>query len=364
MPGVGVEGLRKSWGGVEILRGIDLAIAPGTLAVLLGPSGCGKSTLLRLIAGLDAPDAGRVLIGRADVTARPPSARDLAMVFQNYALFPHLDVRENILFGLKMRRVPAAERQRRLARAAETLGLGPLLARKPAQLSGGQQQRVALGRALVSGAPLCLMDEPLSNLDAQLRQDMRREIRDLQRRLGLTLVYVTHDQTEAMSMADQVILMRAGAVEQAGPPEALYARPETVFAARFLGAPPMNLLALEDRDGGAVLAGTPGPVLVAGPGTGRLLGLRPEAVSAAPEGPDGEAPGLAAMLVSCEYHGADSLLTCRAGTEHVTARLPGLVGWAPGTPLRLSWPAAALHLFDAGTGRRCPTPSLGERRAA
>ena len=364
MPGVRVEGLRRSWGGVAVLHGIDVAVAPGTLAVLLGPSGCGKSTLLRLIAGLDAPDAGRVLIGDTDVTARPPSGRDLAMVFQNYALFPHLDVRENILFGLKMRRIPAAERARRLARAAETLGLGPLLGRKPAQLSGGQQQRVALGRALVSGAPLCLMDEPLSNLDAQLRQDMRREIRDLQRRLGLTLLYVTHDQTEAMSMADQVILMRAGAVEQAGVPEALYARPETVFAARFIGTSPMNLVALEDCDGGGAIAGTSGAPPVQGGGAGRILGLRPEDVAAVPEGQAGGGPGVAATLVSCEYHGADSLLTCRVGAERVTARRPGLMRLQPGTPLHLSWPAEAMHLFEAGTGRRCPNPSLPDRRAA
>ena len=360
VPGVRIEKLRRRWGGVDVLHGIDLAVAPGTLAVLLGPSGCGKSTILRLIAGLDAPDGGRVLIGERDVTALPPAERDLSMVFQNYALFPHLDVRENILFGLKMRRMPAAERARRLDRAAETLGLGPLLGRKPSQLSGGQQQRVALGRALVSGAPLCLMDEPLSNLDAQLRQDMRREIRELQQRLGLTLLYVTHDQTEAMSMADQVILMRAGTVEQAGPPEALYRRPETVFAARFVGMPPMNLLALDERDGGGVVAGTEGPVLVAGGAAGRILGLRPEDVAVVPAG----GPGLAATLVSAEYHGADTLLTCRAGREILTVREAGLPRHAPGTALRLSWPAEAQHLFDAGTGRRCPNPSRPDLRAA
>jgi sn-glycerol 3-phosphate transport system ATP-binding protein len=360
VPGVRIEKLRRSWGGVDVLHGIDLAVAPGTLAVLLGPSGCGKSTILRLIAGLDAPDGGRVFVGERDVTALPPSGRDLSMVFQNYALFPHLDVRENILFGLKMRRMPAAERARRLDRAAETLGLGPLLGRKPSQLSGGQQQRVALGRALVSGAPLCLMDEPLSNLDAQLRQDMRREIRELQQRLGLTLLYVTHDQTEAMSMADQVILMRAGTVEQAGPPEALYRRPETLFAARFVGIPPMNLLALAESDEGGVVAGTEGPVMVPGGGAGRILGLRPEDIAVGPAG----GTGLAATLVSAEYHGADTLLTCRAGRETLTLREAGLLRHAPGTVLRLSWPAEAQHLFDAGTGRRCPHPIRPDRRAA
>ena len=366
VPGVRVEGLRKSWNGTAVLHGVDLSVEPGTLAVLLGPSGCGKSTVLRLVAGLERPDGGRVLIGGRDVTVLPPADRALSMVFQNYALFPHLDVRENILFGLKMRRVPAAERRSRLDRAAAVLGLGALLDRKPSQLSGGQQQRVALGRALVSGAPLCLMDEPLSNLDAQLRHDMRGEIRDLQRRLGLTLVYVTHDQTEAMTMADQVVLLNGGTVEQAGPPEALYARPETVFAARFIGAPPMNLIPLEGCDGGSTVAGAGGPALVAARGSGLVLGLRPEDVGVAAADaavPDG-APSVAATLVSAEYQGADSLLTCRVGTALVAARQPGFPRRPAGAPLRLCWSPGAAHLFDGETGRRLPHPDLPDRRAA
>src|SRR6266849_7513301 len=219
------------------------------MLVLLGPSGCGKSTTLRLIAGLEAATAGRLAIGGVDVTHRPPAERRVSMVFQSYALFPHLSVAENIVFGLRVRRVSAAERRERLARVADLLGLTALLERRPSQLSGGQQQRVALGRALIAEAPVCLMDEPLSNLDAQLRLEMRREIRGLQQQLGITMVYVTHDQTEAMSMADQVILLREGRIEQDAAPAELYARPATAFAARFIGTPPMNVLRLEGGDG-------------------------------------------------------------------------------------------------------------------
>ncbi|HXH05544.1 MAG TPA: ABC transporter ATP-binding protein, partial [Vicinamibacterales bacterium] len=228
----------KAWGAVRAVDDVSLTAAPGRLLVLLGPSGCGKSTTLRLIAGLETVTAGRVWIGGVDVTDRPPAARGVSMVFQSYALFPHLTVRENIVFGLKVRRVPPPERAARLARAAELLGIGALLERRPAQLSGGQQQRVALARAIVAEKPVCLMDEPLSNLDAQLRQEMRREIRALQQTLGITMVYVTHDQTEAMSMADRVVLLRDGRIEQDGPPEALYDAPATAFVARFIGTPP------------------------------------------------------------------------------------------------------------------------------
>ena len=233
--GLDLDGITRRWAGVTALDGVSVRAEPGEMLVLLGPSGCGKSTTLRIIAGLDQPDEGRVLIGGRDVTRDGPAARGLAMVFQSYALFPHLDVARNILFGLEVRGVPAAERRKRLAEAADLLGLGQLLDRRPSQLSGGQQQRVALARALVARAPLCLMDEPLSNLDARLRAEMRREIRALQQRLGLTMVYVTHDQAEAMSMADQVVLMNGGRIEQAARPDRLYDRPETVFAARFIG---------------------------------------------------------------------------------------------------------------------------------
>jgi sn-glycerol 3-phosphate transport system ATP-binding protein len=276
------------------------------------------------------------------------------MVFQSYALFPHLSVAENIVFGLRVRRVGAAERGRRLARVAALLGLDGLLARKPSQLSGGQQQRVALGRALIAETPVCLMDEPLSNLDAQLRLEMRREIRSLQQTLGITMVYVTHDQTEAMSMADQVILLRDGRVEQDAAPDRLYARPATAFTARFIGTPPMNILALADGAGGAVLAGADGaaaggsPVL-AGRGTGLLLGIRPEDIRL---DVGSSAAGVGATVKSVEYLGADSILSCEVGSQPLAVRAPGRVTLSSGSPVRLSWSPEATHVFDARSGRR------------
>ena len=243
-----LEKVSKSWGDVQAVDQVSFTAPAGELLVVLGPSGCGKSTVLRLIAGLETVSAGAIRIEGKDVTGLPPAKRNLSMVFQSYALFPHLSVAENIVFGLKVRKLAAAERQRRLERAMELLGLQGLLLRKPAELSGGQRQRVALGRAIVSEAPVCLMDEPLSNLDAKLRHEMRREIRTLQQRLGITMIYVTHDQVEAMTMADKIVLLNAGRVEQFAPPEELYARPATVFAAGFIGTPPMNLLPLDNAD--------------------------------------------------------------------------------------------------------------------
>jgi len=316
------------------------------MLVLLGPSGCGKSTTLRLIAGLEAATSGRISIGGEDVTARPPAQRRISMVFQSYALFPHLSVAENIVFGLRVRRVPAAERGARLTRVAELLGLDGLLDRKPSQLSGGQQQRVALGRAIIAETPVCLMDEPLSNLDAQLRLDMRREIRSLQQKLGVTMVYVTHDQTEAMSMADQVILLREGRVEQDASPAALYARPATVFTARFIGTPPMNILRLADGAGGAVVAGTEGPPLLPGRGAGLLLGVRPEDIVLAASG------GLGATIKTIEFLGADSIVTCEAGGQSLAVRAPGRVERPAGATVRLGWSKEHVHVFDEQSGRR------------
>ena len=329
MSAISVEHLSRWWGPARAVDDVSFAAAAGKMLVLLGPSGCGKSTTLRLIAGLEAATAGRVAIGGVDVTHRPPAERRVSMVFQSYALFPHLSVAENIVFGLRVRRVSAAERRERLARVADLLGLTALLERRPSQLSGGQQQRVALGRALIAEAPVCLMDEPLSNLDAQLRLEMRREIRGLQQSLGITMVYVTHDQTEAMTMADQVILLREGRVEQDAPPEALYARPATAFAARFIGTPPMNVLALDDRR--------------------RLLGIRPEDIRVL----GAKEPGAVEALVrSIEYLGADSILMCAIGRQALAVRAPGRVALAPGAPVSLAWARGAAHVFDAETGRR------------
>jgi sn-glycerol 3-phosphate transport system ATP-binding protein len=316
------------------------------LIVLLGPSGCGKSTTLRLIAGLETVSAGRILIDNTDVTALPPSRRSIAMVFQSYALFPHLSVAENIVFGLKVRRVPAAERATRLARVADLLGLSALLNRKPSQLSGGQQQRVALGRAIIAEKPVCLMDEPLSNLDAQLRAEMRREIRALQRELRITMVYVTHDQTEAMTMADHVILLRAGRIEQDATPATLYAKPASVFAARFIGTPPMNVVTLADARGGAVVRGTDGPVVLDAPGHGVLLGVRPEDVRLT------DRAGVPARVTAVEYLGADSIVTCAVGGEMLALRIAGRTELAEGAPVQLTWSADAIRLFDAASGHR------------
>src|SRR5947199_3226740 len=247
MSAIELHDVVKSWGPARAVDRVSFEAAEGSLLVLLGPSGCGKSTTLRLIAGLEQPDSGTVTIGGVDVTHLTPARRGISMVFQSYALFPHLSVAENIIFGLRVRRASRAERDARLKRVADIVGLAHLLERKPSQLSGGQRQRVALGRAIIAEARVCLMDEPLSNLDAKLRHEMRTEIRSLQQRLGMTMIYVTHDQTEAMTMADRVVLMQDGRVEQNGPPEELYSRPATAFTARFIGTPPMNLITRDAR---------------------------------------------------------------------------------------------------------------------
>ncbi|HLB97001.1 MAG TPA: ABC transporter ATP-binding protein, partial [Acetobacteraceae bacterium] len=334
----------RRWGNVTALDRITLDVAPGSFTVLLGPSGCGKSTCLRIVAGLETASEGHVEIGGRDVTHLPPAARGVAMVFQSYALFPHLTVAENILFGLKARRVAPAERARRLDRAVEMLGIAPLLERRPAQLSGGQQQRVALGRAIVAEAPVYLMDEPLSNLDAQLRAEMRREILALQRRLGITMLFVTHDQTEAMSMADQIVLMRDGRIEQDAPPATIYARPATEFAARFIGTPPMNLFPLVQDHQGMVIAGSDGPVLARAASGPTLGGIRPEDLRLADA-------GITAHVADVEYLGADTVLACTVGVTTLLARLPGRVALATGTLVHLAVDTP-LHLFEATTGRR------------
>jgi sn-glycerol 3-phosphate transport system ATP-binding protein len=347
-----VENVSKHWmtaaGQVRAVDGVSFTLDPGTLNVLLGPSGCGKSTTLRLIAGLDQTDGGRILIGGRDVTRLSPAQRNIAMVFQSYALFPHLSVAENIVFGLRVRKVDATDRDKRLKRVAGMLGLSSLLERKPAQLSGGQQQRVALGRAIIAEAPICLMDEPLSNLDAQLRQEMRLEIRDLQRTLGVTMVYVTHDQVEAMSMADRVILLSSGHIEQNGTPADLYETPANIFVARFIGTPPMNLLKLEHGAAGAVIAGTTGPRVATVEFAGATLGVRPEHVTIGGAGGD----AIGAQVDSVEYLGADSLLSCRVGSQTLTARFSGRVGLRNGDTTRLGWAPGALHFFDGASGSR------------
>lgn len=343
MSTIELEAVAKSWGDTTALRAMNLHIPAGSFCVLLGPSGCGKSTTLRIIAGLETATSGQVRIGGKDVTQLPPAERGIAMVFQNYALFPHLSVRENIGFGLSVRKVPKAEAEKRLSEAAELLGLSHLLDRKPGQLSGGQQQRVALGRALVAQAHVCLMDEPLSNLDAQLRQEMRAELRELQQRLGLTVVYVTHDQAEAMSMADQVVLLHQGKVEQCAAPREMYARPATTFAARFIGTPAMNLLQLQQ----GCIAGSD---IQTGMASAATMGLRPEAVQwgavASTEGMT-----VQAQVTGQEYLGADVVMRCQLGSEQITVRAPGNLIPENDSLVPLHWARQDMHFFDANGQR-------------
>lgn len=345
-----LHGVTRTWGGgPPAVDNVEFAVEPGQFVILLGPSGCGKSTTLRMIAGLESTTHGSISIDHHDVTEAPPGERGIAMVFQSYALFPHLTVAENIVFGLKSRRVPKPERARRLQETAQLVGLKAYLDRKPAQLSGGQRQRVALARAIISENRICLMDEPLSNLDARLRNEMRRELKALQRRLGITVIYVTHDQVEAMSMGDRVLLMESGRLIQDGTPDDLYNFPVTTFAASFLGSPPMNLLPLAQAAGGAAIDGLAEHRVATAEAAGYQLGVRPEdLVVAAADG-----NGLPAEIVTGEYLGADTVLHLQLGSATALARLHGRFDTTPGTPVRVSWPRAKVHLFDGDTGERC-----------
>jgi sn-glycerol 3-phosphate transport system ATP-binding protein len=354
-----LEKVSKRFGQVRAVDAMSFRAAAGKFVVLLGPSGCGKSTVLRLIAGLEEVSEGRILIAGRDVTRLDPDKRRVSMVFQSYALFPHLSVAENIVFGLRVRGTPEPERATRLAKVAGLVGLTEQLERKPQQLSGGQRQRVALARAIIAENSICLMDEPLSNLDAQLRHGMRVEIRALQQRLGMTVVYVTHDQVEAMSMADRVILIREGRIEQEGSPAELYARPATTFAARFIGTPAMNLVALEDGAQGAVIRGAPDAVVLPGRGQGLTLGVRPEHIRIV-----GDQGGVPAVVTSAEYHGADTVITAQAGGESLLVRAPGHLALGTGARVRLAWDPESVHLFDAGTGvRKADAPQPAQRVA-
>jgi sn-glycerol 3-phosphate transport system ATP-binding protein len=329
-----LRGLNKYWGENHVVQDLDLETHEGEFIALLGPSGCGKSTTLRLIAGLEEASSGQILLDGKDVTQLPSAKRGISMVFQSYALFPHLTVADNITFGLSVRGESRKALAAKLAKVAPLLGLQDLLDRRPAQLSGGQQQRVALGRALIAEAPVCLLDEPLSNLDASLRGEMRNEIRSLQRRLGITMIFVTHDQTEAMSMADRVALLRGGKVEQFDTPEALYARPASTFVAKFIGAPAMNIMPADTFHacGMAIPAGS-------------VAGLRPEDIYLVEQG----LPGRVTLM---EYFGADSVVTVDLGGVQCAVRLQGRPDIAIGTTAHLGWDAEALHLFDAETGLR------------
>ena len=353
MAEVRISGVRKSFGDVAVLHGIDTTIADGEFMVLLGPSGCGKSTLLRIVAGLEQQSAGDVSIGGRVVNDVEPKDRNIAMVFQNYALYPHLSVYDNMAYGLRVRGTPKPEIERRVQEAARILELGQLLQRKPRQLSGGQRQRVAMGRAIVRDPQVFLFDEPLSNLDAKLRVQMRIEIRRLHQSIRTTSIYVTHDQVEAMTLADRLIVMNAGHAEQVGAPLEVYERPASVFVAGFIGAPAMNLLRARVAGGRAIAGAAALPLpQAAGLGEGREIdwGVRPEHVELAPGAADADAE-VAVDLV--EALGADTLVHARLADGGVlTLRLPGTTRVREGDRLPLRLPPAALHAFDAASGRR------------
>ena len=340
---ISLKDICKSWGDTEVLKNINFECEDGELLVLLGPSGCGKSTTLRLIAGLETPTSGIVEIGGRDVSDLPPVKRHISMVFQNYALFPHLNVAENIIFGLKARKIPKQEQKKRLRDAADLLGLTDFLDRKPSQLSGGQRQRVALGRSIVAQVSVCLMDEPLSNLDAKLRQEMRQEIRSLQQRLKMTMVYVTHDQVEAMTIADKIILINSGVIEQHGTPEELYNYPATAFTGSFIGNPPMNILTPDTQ----LLQACPSILLPSVDLTAPyLLGIRPEDIEISSH------TGMECLVELTEYLGADTLIACRVEKHSITLTVKGRVAVSAGDQLRINWKVEKIHLFDAANGRR------------
>ena len=326
MGSLNIENVTKSFGPVEVLKGIDLAVSDGEFVVFVGPSGCGKSTLLRVVAGLEDPTSGKVLIDGADVTATPPAKRGIAMVFQNYALYPHLTVRDNMGLGLKQAGAPAAEIDKRIAAASAMLSLEPYLKRRPAELSGGQRQRVAIGRAVVREPKLFLFDEPLSNLDAALRVNTRLEIAQLHRRLKATMVYVTHDQVEAMTLADKIVVLNAGRIEQVGGPMELYNSPANEFVAGFIGSPKMNFIE------GARLGESV-----------KTIGVRPEHISVDPVRGDWKG-----TVVHAEHLGADTnlYLDCeKAGL--ITVRIFGIYDAEPGAVLYATPQPDRIYRFDA-----------------
>ena len=350
MANVVFEGVAKRFGEVEVLKPLDLEIRDGELLVLLGPSGCGKSTTLRILAGLETPSAGRVLIGGKDVTRLAPKDRDVAMVFQSYALYPHMTVRENLGFGLTVRGTPKAEIERLTTDVAQMLGLTELLGRKPKALSGGQRQRVAMGRAIVRRPKVFLFDEPLSNLDAALRTQMRAEIAGLHQRLGITTVYVTHDQIEAMTLASRIVILNGGVVQQMGPPLEVYKHPANGFVGRFLGSPAMNQLTGRLREG-PVFESDGIRIPLPGRGAGHVgrdvvLGIRPQALHFADAGP------IRGQVEIVEPTGGEAFVRVKvAGEQHLTARLEGTPEVRIGDQVALGVRTDEVHIFaKAGDG--------------
>ena len=352
MSAIRLQNVCKQFGDLRIVKDVSLDLPAGSLTVFLGPSGCGKTTTLRMLAGLESVTSGHVFIGEADVTDTDPRDRNIAMVFQNYALYPHKTVAENMAFGLRMRRVDSAEIERRVKTASELLGLSSLLGRRPRQLSGGQMQRVALGRALVRDAEVFLLDEPLSNLDAKLRVQMREEIYKLQRRIGKSMVYVTHDQIEAMTLADQIAIMRDGQVQQLGTPLEIFDAPNNQYVATFIGTPEMNILSMV-RDGDRLIAASVsaplcGLKLPVGAGVKLNVGIRPDHVQLCSDQRDA-----AAWLDVdvCEQLGTTTLLSGRLGDQSFRALFPRTVV-KPGDRLPIRLPSQHFHFFDPATGAR------------
>ena len=343
--------VRKSYGSAEVIHGIDMRVADGEFIVIVGPSGCGKSTLLRMVAGLETITGGEITIGDRVVNNLEPKDRDIAMVFQNYALYPHMSVFENMAYGLKIRGLAKADIGERVNRAAEILELGLLLQRTPRQLSGGQRQRVAMGRAIVREPAVFLFDEPLSNLDAKLRVQMRFEIQKLHRRLSTTTLYVTHDQVEAMTLAQRMIVMNAGRAEQIGTPMEVYENPATLFVAGFIGSPAMNCLPGMVEGSGQIALNGGGTVFstngVAAAGRRVTAGIRPEHLI-----PSSAESSLAGSVEMVEQLGADSLLHVAYGGGNVIARVPHGVYPEIGTTLQLAADPAHVYLFDTETGTR------------
>ena len=360
MAQLALKGLRKEFGAVEAVRGIDLDVAHEEFVVLVGPSGCGKSTILRMIAGLEEVSGGEIRIGDRLVNNAAPKDRNIAMVFQNYALYPHKTVYGNMAFALRAQRLPRADVERRVQQAAAILGLEDLMERKPGELSGGQRQRVAMGRAIVRDPAVFLFDEPLSNLDAELRARLRSEIKKLHRKLRATVVYVTHDQVEAMTLADRVVILNRGRIEQVGTPMEVYAAPVNLFVAGFIGSPAMNMIpaAMTADAAGracALAAGVTlpldvgyGPAFV--PGTKIVLGIRPEDIALLPHGADAPA-SIESVVTTVEPLGAEFLLSFTLGAQELMAKIAGRALPNVGDPLLLAFNMSHAHVFDADTGR-------------
>ncbi|ADU39540.1 MULTISPECIES: ABC transporter ATP-binding protein [Variovorax] len=354
MASVTIQAVKKRFGEVAILHGVDIDIADGSFTVLVGPSGCGKSTLLRMIAGLEEIHGGEIRIGERRVNDLPPKERDIAMVFQNYALYPHMTVRDNMAFALSLAKMDKATIDSKVQRAAEILALAPLLERYPRQLSGGQRQRVAMGRAIVRDPQVFLFDEPLSNLDAKLRVAMRSEIKELHQRLKTTSIYVTHDQIEAMTMGDKIVVMRDGRIEQTGSPLDLYDHPANQFVAGFIGSPAMNFLpGTLRRAGGAAHVELPDGTRLDAPlhaggtdGQPVVYGTRPEHLTL------GDSGGIPSRVVVMEPTGMDTFVACRHEGAELSAVFRERYDFAPGSTIHLLPDLARAHLFDAESGLR------------